>query len=74
MEKVATLIAVPGGPLLFLLIYILQRQEGREGLGIICLVVYVVLGLGIATAASRERLKRKGRDRGDAAEGGEQTK
>lgn len=28
MEKVATLLAVPGAPLLFLLIYFLQHREG----------------------------------------------
>ncbi|MCA4135311.1 hypothetical protein [Arthrobacter sp. M4] len=58
IEKAATLIAVPGAPVLFVLIYVLQRQEGGGGFALFFLGVYIIVGLAVAFAARRERIKR----------------
>lgn len=59
MEKVATLVAVPGAPLLFILIYFLQQREGGLLLILVSVALYVTVGLLVAVAAGRERRSRR---------------
>lgn len=59
MEKFATLVAVPGAPLLFLLIYFLQQREGGMPLILVSIALYVVIGIFVALAAGRERRSRR---------------